>query len=220
MPNIPTPKIVRSLRKTMSLQISPKGELLVKAPIFIPEKFIHRFISEKESWIIETLQKLTARKVQQKKYQEGEEFLYLGNVYKLNIGSFKEIAINGSLNFPSVLVFRIQKELTNWYIKQAEKELTAQAKHYSEQMVTTYRSIRFSDTISKWGSCGPDNSLQFNWRLIMAPLSVINYVVIHELAHTTEKNHGSRFWSIVRLYTPAYKQHRKWLDKNKHLLTI
>lgn len=90
----------------------------------------------------------------------------------------------------------------------------------SKKMNTKYKSIRFSDTFSKWGTCFPDNSLQSNWRLIMTPITVINYVVVHELAHTTEKNHGSRFWNKVSLYTPAYKQHRKWLDKNKHLLSV
>lgn len=220
MQSIPTPKIVRSLRRTMSLHISPQGELIVKAPIFIPEKLIQHFIKQKEDWILQTMQKVNSRKIKQKSYQEGEEFLYFGKVYKLKIGDFKEITFNGTLNFPSFMLFRIQKELTDWYIKEAKKQITFQVNYYCQQMNTKYKSIRFSDTSSKWGSCGADNSLQFNWRLIMAPLMVINYVVIHELAHTLEKNHRSRFWNKVSLYTPAYKQHRKWLDKNKHLLNV
>lgn len=220
MPSIPTPKIVRSIRRTLSLHISPSGGLIVKAPLFLPERFIHNFIKEKEDWILKAIEKVGSRKKPQKSYEEGEEFLYLGQVYKLRIGDFKEISVDESLNYPRAIKFRIQKELTDWYVKQAKKEITTQVDTFSQQINTKYKNLRFSDTSSKWGSCAPDNSLQFNWRLIMAPLRVINYVVIHELAHTVEKNHGSRFWSKVASYSPAYKQHRKWLDKNKHLLVV
>lgn len=220
MSNLPLPKVIRSVRKTMYLQISSQGELIVKVPFFMPEAIINRFISEKEDWIFNALQKVKNRKIQPKTYQEGEKFLYLGDIYKLHIGDFKEISINSTLNIPSFMIFRVQKELTNWYIKKAKKVITAQIEHLSKKMELKYKSIRFSDTSSKWGSCFPDNSLQFNWRLIMAPLMVINYVVIHELAHTIEKNHSRRFWSKVDLYTPAYKQHSKWLKNNKHLLNV
>ena len=220
MSSLPTPKVIRSVRRTLSLQISPHGELIVKAPFFIPDKIIHRFIREKEDWIFKALQKVKTRKVHIKTYQEGEEFMYLGDKYKLNIGDFKEITVNGTLNFPSFMVFRAKKELTNWYIKESKRLIIAEVEYMSKKMNAKYKSIRFSDTSSKWGSCFPDNCLQFNWRLIMAPLTTINYVVIHELAHTIEKNHSRRFWSKVDLYTPAYKQHSKWLKNNRHLLSV
>ena len=216
MSYLPAPKVIRSVRRTLSLQISSRGELIVKAPFFIPEKVINSFIKEKEDWILKALQKVKTRKVHSKTYQEEEEFLYLGDKYKLHIGDFKEISFNNSsLNFPSFMIFRAKKELTNWYIKEAKKLITAQVAYMSKKMNLKYNSLRFSDTSSKWGSCFPDNSLQFNWRLIMVPLMVLNYVVIHELAHTIEKNHGKRFWSKVDLYTPAYKQHSKWLKNNR-----
>ena len=221
MQNFPPINIIRSFRKTLSLHISSKGELIVKAPFFIPEKIIQDFINQKEDWVLRSLQKVKNSKLFQKTYQEGEEFLYLGDVYKFHLGDFKEISFkNGLLNFPLFMKFRAKKELTSWYIKSAQQEITSLVKHFSLKMNTEYKSIRFSDTSSKWGSCGRDNSLQFNWRLIMAPLLVINYVVIHELSHTTEKNHGSKFWNKVDLYTPSYKQQRKWLKKNHHLLSI
>lgn len=221
MSNIPAPKIIRAYRKTMALQISPQGELIIKAPFFIPDVMISYFVKQKEDWILKTLKKLEGRKPAQKTYSEGEEFLFLGDVYKLHIGDFKEIsANNGVLEFPNFMSFRIKKELKNWYIKQAKEYISQRVEYMSKQMDTQYKSIRFSDTSSKWGSCFPNNSLQFNWRLIMTPVTVINYVVIHELVHTKEKNHQDAFWRKVRLYTPAHKQHSKWLDKNKHLLSI
>jgi len=221
MQNLPTPNIVRSVKRTMSMHISPKGDLIIKAPFFVPERLIENFIKAKQEWIFKALQKVESRKVSQKTYLEGEEFLYLGDAYKLHIGNFKEItAADGFLNFPDFMVFRIKKELANWYIRESKKVITQRVVQVSVKMGTKFKSIRFSDTSSKWGTCFHDNSLQFNWRLVMTPLTVINYVVVHELAHTKEKNHGPRFWAKVSLYTPAFKQHRKWLEKNKHLLNF
>ena len=221
MADFPTPNIIRSIRKTISLHISTQGELIVKAPFFIPEKIIHSFIKQKEDWILKALQKINVRKVSKKTYFEGEEFLFLGDIYKLHLGDFKDISVSDSLlHFPSFMKFRIQKELESWYIKKAKEIITERLDYMSKKMKTSYKDIRFSDTSSKWGSCSLDNALQFNWRLIMTPLTVINYVVVHELTHTLEKNHKASFWIKVRLYTPAYKQHRKWLETNKHLLNV
>ncbi len=218
--SIPTPLIVRSVRRSISIHITPQGKLIVKAPFFVPERVIQNFIKDKEDWILKALQKVGKRKVNKKTYQMGEEFLYMGDRYKLKIGDFKEISVTSTLNFPNFQVFRIKKELTNWYIKQAKEVITKQVEYMSKKMNVKYKSLRFSDTSSKWGSCSPDNSLQFNWRLIMAPITVINYVVIHELTHTIEKNHRLKFWNMVDKYTPAHKQHRKWLNNNKHLLEV
>ncbi len=221
--DLPTPKIIKSVRRTISLTVSPKGELVVKAPIFISEKQIQNFIQEKREWIVKALNHVQTRTVKPKSYQQGEEFIYLGKILKLNIGNFNQTSVDlekGLLNFPAVKLFRIKKELEVWYQKEAIKVITAQVEYFSKQMKTQYKNLKFSDTSSKWGTCFPDNSLQFNWRLIMAPLMVLNYVVIHELSHTIEKNHGKNFWGRVSFQTPAYKQHNKWLKNNKHLLTF
>lgn len=221
MSEIPDFKLIRSHRRTLSIQITRDGELVVKAPIFLPAMFIKRFVLEKKDWIHKHLvQKYDTSTRQEKKYQEGEEFMYLGKKYLLHIGKFKEISLTDTLNFPDFLLFRIEKELTNWYIKQAKKLITERVEYYAKLMNADFTSIMFSDTISKWGSCSRDNSLQFNWRLIMAPILVIDYVVVHELVHTWEKNHGRKFWSKVGIYKPAYKQYRKWLNENSRKLHV
>ncbi len=209
----------RSARRSIALHITD-GKLIVKAPKFIPQFFIENFISQKKDWILKNLEKSKKRVTAKKTYKEGEEFLYLGDKYKLKYGDFKKINIDKTLNIPLAMSVRIKKELTNWYIKQAKEIISAQVEHMSKKMGAKYKSIRFSDTSSKWGTCFADNSLQFNWRLIMTPLPVLNYVVVHELVHTTEKHHQQSFWKKVDLYTPAYKQHRKWLANNKHLLEV
>lgn len=185
----------------------------------MPQFFIDRFIQKNQDWIKRKTELVKTKKIPTKSYQEGEEFLYLGKKYLLKIGNYKSMQFHeGFLYLPSFLVFRAKKEIETWYITQAKKLIKTQLDYYAREMKTSYRGLMFSDTNSKWGSCTHDNRLQFNWRLVMAPLLVINYVIIHELAHTFEKNHSRSFWSKVRLYNPSYKQQIKWLKLNAHLL--
>ena len=182
---------------------------------------IHSFINEKKEWIEKAYAKMQKRKPVKKTYIDEEEFLFLGKLYKLKYYSGIKIGFkDNNLYFPTASKFRAEKELTKWYIDQASKFIAKRVQHHAEKMNAEFGDLRFSDTSSKWGTCFPDNSLQFNWRLIMTPLMVLDYVVIHELAHTTEKNHGPSFWRKVRLFTPAYRQHRKWLTENAHLLQV
>lgn len=218
---IPTPRIIRSHRLSISIHVTRNGELVVKAPKFAPDFMIRNFLSEKEDWIEKTMQKVHTRLPQRKKYSEGEEFYFLGTPRTLTFYNGTTIIVKGTkLLFPKALQFRLQKELGDWFVRQAKDTIMQRLEVKSQEMHATFGSVRFSDTSSKWGTCFPDNSLQFNWRLIMAPLMVLDYVVIHELSHTTEKNHSDSFWRKVRQYTPAYRQHRKWLNDNAHLLTV
>lgn len=218
---IPQPQIVRSRRSSISLHITPSGKLIVKAPYLIPHFVIQQFVDSKKDWIQKSLGKIEARQPKHKTYQEDEEFLFLGKVYKLRFYSGITIVPKGDyLYFPKALVFRIKKELESWYQKQAREIITQRVVYHAKKMNASYKDIFFSDTSSKWGTCFADNRLQFNWRLVMTPLLVLDYVVIHELTHTTEKHHQDSFWRKVRLCTPAYKQHRKWLEDNAHVLQI
>lgn len=156
---------------------------------------------------------------QRKIYKNGEEFYFLGSKYTFKLEQTPEIILkNTFLIFPLGALFRAEKELTSWYIKQAKEIIQRRLIYHSIKMKKKYKNIIFSDTSSKWGTCFSDNSLQFNWRLVMAPLPVLDYVVIHELSHTIHKNHGLDFWGEVKKYTIAYRQHRKWLNENNALL--
>lgn len=219
----PDTKIIRSKRKTLALTVTPDATIIVKAPLFTPMFFINRFIKQNENWIQNQLLKLQQRpRASQKRYQNGETFFFLGMQLQMETGNYKDIAVQkDKLLFPEFLLFRAQKQLISWYKKQAKEIITRQVDLYAAKMQTSYTGlITFSDTKSQWGRCSHDDRLQFSWRLIMAPLLTLNYVVIHELAHTFEKNHSRAFWQIVRRYCPSYNRQRKWLKENAHLLTV
>ena len=102
-----------------------------------------------------------------------------------------------------------------WYLKKAWEQLTASSQRWSAAMELKYRNIRVKDQKSLWGSCTSDGDLNFNWRLILAPPPILEYVVVHELAHLRELNHSKRFWSVVAAWCPDYEQRRSWLRKNE-----
>lgn len=214
-------KIVRSSRRTMALHLLPDGTIEVRAPSLMPKFFINDFIKKNSDWIEKRMGKVQKNKKKNREYITGEKFLYLGQEYELTLGNYVRIETRGEkLLFPLGLKFRAKKELENWYKKKASDFIASQTEHYVKEMNTSYTSLHFSDTSSKWGSCTHDNRLQFNWRLIMAPLLVVRYVIIHELAHTLEKNHSHKFWGRVSAFNPSYKQQIKWLKMHGDELHI
>lgn len=222
MPSYPDILIQRSWRRTITLTVNAAGKVIVKVPYFVSRGAIDAFVEQHRQWIEKNIlvQKKKSRPGSQK-YRDGEIFIFLGKEYRLTIGNYPEIKIReNQLLFPEVSVFRIQKELETWYQRQARKIIRELAESYAQRMQVHYVSISFSDTSSKWGSCTHDNRLQFNWRLIMAPLSVVQYLVVHELVHILEKNHSSRFWSKVGVMHPAYKADNRWLKSHGHSLVI
>jgi predicted metal-dependent hydrolase len=217
MIDIPSYEIIRSRRKSLSIEIGKGGELIVKAPYLMPKFMINSFINEKQVWINKHINMVKKYSINQPDSQKNI-YPYLGTDYVLNFGNFEQINVTNKLNFPKFLQFRIKKELLIWFQTQAKNIITERVEYYSREMKTDYMNISFSDTKSKWGSCSHDNKLQFNWRLVMAPLLIIDYVVVHELVHTKIKNHQRSFWHEVEKIKPAYKQYKKWLHSNSHRL--
>lgn len=213
---------INSKRRSLALQILHDGSIVVKAPFMSSDKMIDQFVNQHREWIEKRLNKVQERnKIPKHTYTTGDIFLYLGSEIILEIGEYTKVEVkDGKLLFPKLLVFRIKKEIEEFYIREARSLITSQTEKFALEMSTKFKEITFSDTKSQWGRCTHDNRLQFSWRLIMAPLLTLNYVVIHELAHTTEKNHSRAFWSKVRNFNPSYIQQIKWLKENGLRLTI
>lgn len=226
MPQIKISKIIRSKRKSIALVISSDATLVVRAPFRISLDYIEKMATRKIDWIERKIKEIQNRpKAVERKFIAGEEFLYLGEKYQLKItGNFK-IELSGNnecreLLFPKVFLWRAKKRMESWYKKQALEEITERVKVAARKLNLNYRSIKISNAKTNWGSCGPKNSLNFSWRLVMAPEFVIDYVVIHELTHILEKNHSRRFWNKVEAAMPEYKRAKKWLRENGKMLVL
>ena len=224
MTEIKIDKIIRTKRRTIALEIAQDASLIVRAPYRTPLNFIEKLVFKKRFWIKEKQEFVRDRytKTAPKEFVDGEGFLYLGDMYKLEIVDALDtaIAFNNSFRISRENLDSAKEILIGWYKEQAHQKISERVSSHSSLSGLKYNKIRISDAQRRWGSCSAKGNLNFNWRLIMAPLSVIDYVVVHELAHLEEHNHSKRFWDKVKIMLPDYKQYKKWLKENRHLLNI
>ncbi|AWB11025.1 hypothetical protein TDSAC_1689 [Thermodesulfobium acidiphilum] len=224
MEDIKLEKIIRSKRKTIALQITDNATLIVKAPFGIDEKRIWEVIQKHSNWIENKKKEIEARdlKVLKKEFVNGEGFLYLGKYYKLYIVDNQDIPLKLEDNFYLSRSFldKARGVFIDWYKKEAFNIISERVKWYAQKSNLKYSKINITNAQKRWGSCSSNGNLNFSYRLIMAPISVIDYVVVHELAHLKEKNHGKNFWIKVRMLMPDYKKHENWLKRYNYMLLI
>lgn len=151
-----------------------------------------------------------------------KSYLYLGKQYLLEIRKNKKsiIELEDKLYIAGVNEKYIKKYLESWYKQQARKVIIERVYLYSNLSGLKFSSVNLTSATTRWGSCSSQKSLNFNWKLIMAPLEVIDYVVSHELAHLAELNHSKAFWERVRKMFPIYREYRTWLKRHGHTLSI
>jgi hypothetical protein len=222
MEDIKIEKIIHSKRKTIALQITDNATLIVRAPFGIDEKRIWEVIQKHSNWIENKKKEIEERdpKALKKEFVNGEGFLYLGKHYKLYIVDNQGIPLKLEDGFYLSRKFldKAREVFIDWYKKEAFKKISERVKWYAQKSNLKYNKINITSAKKRWGSCSSNGNLNFSYRLIMAPISVIDYVVVHELAHLEEKNHGKNFWIKVKMLMPDYKKQEDWLKKNGYLL--
>jgi predicted metal-dependent hydrolase len=157
-----------------------------------------------------------------KQYMPGETFLYLGVTYPLEIAEKqkRELLLDGRFKLAESAQPHAALAFERWYRAQASQVLHERVNLYAHQYDFQYTRIGVTSARTRWGSCSATASLNFSWRLIMAPLEVVDYVVVHELVHTRIHNHSKQFWHKVEMIMPDYKEHRTWLRKNAQQLLM
>ncbi|MDE1921229.1 MAG: M48 family metallopeptidase [Candidatus Omnitrophica bacterium] len=220
MTEIRIDKLIRSRRKTIGLQITGDAKLIVRAPLFAPQNFIEELIQRKQSWIRAKQDFYKVRQRQVRRFIPGEEFLFLGQSYPLVAAEDlpKAIVFDGHLRISSLVLANARQHLESWYKAQAFEYIAQRVQHFAKLAGLGYKSIKINRATTRWGSCGPKDTLNFSWRLIMAPCDVVDYVVIHELMHLKQKNHSRKFWAEVAGMMPEYRQQERWLRAKGHLL--
>jgi predicted metal-dependent hydrolase len=217
-------QLIRTKRKSIALIVQRDGRLIVRAPIKAPIKTILAFVEKKAGWIQskQALVKSVYPQAVEKKYVDGEKFWYLGKLYPLEIvdRANPPLALKDRFLMARPVLPKAQAHFTNWYKEQAKTIISERVQEYAARYCFVYRQIKITSARTRWGSCSSKGTLCFSWRLVMAPLPVIDYVVVHELAHLIEKNHGKAFWAKVNALMPDYKQKIAWLKVNGHVLSI
>ncbi len=224
MDNIKIEKIIRSNRKTVALQITDDATIIIKAPYHADDDTVLKLVVKHKGWIEKKLEEINKRnsKSGKKEFISGEEFLYLGNYYKLTIAENqnKPLIFNNGFYLLKDYLPVARNIFIQWYKDKAYKKIKERVEFYAQKRGFKYNCINITNAQKRWGSCSHNNNLNFSWRLIMAPLPVIDYVVVHELVHIVEKNHSKDFWSKVKIIMPDYENYDGWLKKNGHTLRI
>jgi predicted metal-dependent hydrolase len=214
----------RKRKRTISLRLRNEKEVVVCAPWSMSAAAIDRFIREKQDWIHKAIKKHreNALKTKAREYDTGEHFPYLGQSYPLEV--FFEPCENAGIVLWDNRFYLNTREDRNlrknyfvsWYKKKALEHIRGRVDFFSRELEVRQENIKITAAQRRWGSCSQDNNLTFSYRLIMAPPDVIDYVVVHELAHIREKNHSPKFWKRVEEVMPEYRTHRRWLRENSH----
>ena len=213
-------------RRTISLQIKEDGKIVICAPHHTPKWEIEKFVKEKQLWIVNKIsEKEKQTKEAEKTFLSGERFLYLGEWYPLEIHEFDHKEPPLRLSFGKFILNKDHIEgardlFVQWYKREAKEKIVGRIEYYSHRLHLFPKGIRITNARSRWGSCSRDNRLSFSWRMIMASLTAIDYILIHELVHIREKNHSKRFWTTLESILPDYRKHRLWLKENGHLLQV
>lgn len=219
------PVIIRSRRKTLSLIVMPDGQLVVRAPLRTPDHLITAVITQKMGWIQKKQQSFLERNAQRPSHQftEGEEFLYLGRSYPLHWvdRSSPRLALEEECFSLSRTAGATAADVfVDWYRTHAREVFAERISLYTKMTGLNPKTLRISSARTRWGSCSSRGTLSLTWRLVLAPLPIIDYVVVHELAHLREANHSRRFWQIVKGILPDYGERLTWLKANGHLLQL
>ncbi len=214
-------KIIRSNRKTLCLSVDESARLIVRAPNRASDKQIHEFVSTKESWINKKQQLMRDRLDEYESHLSLLKCLYLGKLYPLKLipGQVDTISFNGSeLTVSHSNEDKIKLTLSSWYKQRFIDIAKPRVSYYAKKYNLAINRVNVKSQKTLWGSCSGNNNINLNYQLIMAPIEVIDYVIVHELVHTLHKNHSPSFWQEVGLIMPKYKASKSWLKENGYKL--
>lgn len=216
--------LIRSRRKTIAIEVKPDGEVVVRAPLRAAKRDIQRFIETHSDWIAkkqQQAQRYTLTKVPVTEITS-QQFWYLGQTYPVRLietGS-KPVQFDNEFILAQPFLPAAANVFLSWYRRQAKKIIISRVEAFAKQYDFGYNGISITRATTRWGSCSGKGNLSFAWRLVMAPMAVIDYVVVHELAHLRELNHSAAFWQEVENILPDYKQRRQWLRQQGHKLDL
>lgn len=186
-------RVTRSKRKSYGIVVDEDGQVNVRIPLRGSMITARNLVMDKQDWILEKVALQKQRKQQREALQAESAEKYTPQ----------------------------QREGLERRYRQAAKEyIPRRADYFAQRIGVSYERIRIAEQKTRWGSCSSRGTLSFNWKLMLAPPKVLDYVVVHELCHLIEMNHSPRFWKLVEEIIPEYKEYRKWLKENGNTLQL
>ncbi len=216
-------QVVHSERKTIRITVERDRKVIVRAPKRASEQAVNAAVESKRFWIWQKVRDphKYPDPAPRKEYVPGETFFFLGQQYGLSLAGTdrgviqlagREFVMNAADRRNGDAVFR------SWYLAQAKEKMRPRIAALAAEMGVAYSRIWVRDLKYRWGSCTPGGTLSFNWRIIQAPMIVVDYLIVHELSHVLEPNHSQDFWNIVAVHVPSWQRARAWLKQNGGML--
>lgn len=204
-------------RRSIGLRIDDRG-LTVSMPLRASEKWLHSVLHEKASWVVEKLGSWQSHRPPPVQWRDGEQIDFRGEKFTLRIipSLFdsppqlrrEQLLLYASDPFNELL---IEKAVTHWYRQEATQVFSECVAHYAPLLQVAPRQVLLANARTQWGSCTSRGVVRLNWQLVKMPLHLIDYVVVHELAHLIEMNHSAAFWRVVGSALPDYARYRSEL---------
>lgn len=212
-------------RKDLRIVVDLVNGVVVYTPEKTPDDKIHALLSSKAKWIYDKIQELDEVKINvaPKEFVSGEKLPYLGRHYRLKV--HREAVNQSSFGFkqgrfiatvPSnweqeKVQDTLEEGLVEWYRVRGLKKVLERARYFEHLLGVESKSIQLRTQHKRWGTCTPEGNIYLNWRIVMAPVRVIDYIVVHELAHLRIPEHNQDFWNLVRSIVPHYEEDKEWL---------
>ncbi|MEZ7494417.1 SprT family zinc-dependent metalloprotease [Leeuwenhoekiella aequorea] len=217
-------QIKYSNRKTLNISVERDRSIIVRAPHYLTAEKIDKVVQSKRQWIKEKLNHTQKYPLiaENKEFVSGETLMYLGKNYQLLIvdEEVEGIEFHQRFKISKSNQPKANELFKKWYLSQALKKIEPLATKYAKSLGVEYNQFKTSEMKYRWGSCTPANNIIFNWRIIKAPMYVLEYLVAHELVHLIEDNHTPRFWNILSIQVPNYEKAKNWLKNNGLLLEL
>lgn len=211
-------------RKTLSIEVEAPNNITVIAPEGTSEEKVLETVKSKSKWIVQKLFEIREMEYRKrdKQYINGESLIYMGRNYSL------QIVLDESCRLPEAKLSRgkffvytcskdediIKQALENWYKDKAKEKIRERIKYYQQYFDNKPKKVMIKEQKKRWGSCTKNHELLFNWKCIMAPSPVLDYIVVHEMCHMVHMNHSKEFWLLLKSVLPDYEEKKDWLKNN------
>lgn len=221
-------RIRRSARRTtVAVQVAAGEEVLLTAPAGVSVRRLDAIVYRKAPWILDRLRAVqqVAARLPGREFISGETFLYLGRHYRLGVrevealpgpaklsGGWLRVEVSPGL-YSGERAAAVRQRLMVWYKTRAGTLLPARAQFWQCRLDAPLRQVLIREPRQRWGSCSPHGVLRFNWRIVQAPRRLVDYVVVHELAHLLHPNHTPAYWALVGRVLPDYEQRKEALRR-------
>lgn len=214
-------EIVFRVRKNLSIIVEPQGQVRVIAPSRMKVSQVIEAMERNAAWVERQLNRVeeSLANLNPRHFASGETLLYRGSLYpclfelddrlkdaevKLGTGLF-------TLRSPVQEQSLLRRAMEKWYREEARRIIPERVRHYAAIIGCSPGELRIKNQQKRWGSCSQKGNLNFNWRLILVPDEILDYMVVHELCHMVHLNHSAEYWSLVGAILPDYQARRSWL---------